>query len=100
MCWYELYESKGAKGTETIYTCATEKYLLDYIAQYNGDYNLGVDVWENQSNPELIQSFNIVTCGDCGYPLIHPVDTIKDELTCSQCGFNEELCWFPDYNKE
>lgn len=44
--------------------------------------------------------FNVTTCGDCGAIKLLGRER-SEELTCEQCGFTEEDCWFPDlYVKE
>jgi len=39
---------------------------------------------------------NIVTCGDCGSTLLHRIE--DENMKCPDCGFESELCDFPDLN--
>jgi len=39
---------------------------------------------------------NIVTCGNCGSTLLHRIEV--EEMKCPDCGFESELCDFPDLN--
>lgn len=38
--------------------------------------------------------FNVTTCGQCGAVKLHK--TGVEELTCEDCGFNSDICDFPD----
>jgi len=41
-------------------------------------------------------NINVVTCGDCGTILFHEMKRDIGELKCPDCGFNDDICHFPD----
>lgn len=93
--WYEIYIwNTETNRSETIYTCANEKEVLDYIKHSNTDTPMYIDYWKNPNNPEKVCVYNIVTCGNCGEILIHKEGI--EEIKCTHCGLLSEPCDFPD----
>lgn len=39
---------------------------------------------------------NIVTCGDCGAVMLHRLPE-EGDLKCPHCGFESDICDFPDF---
>lgn len=40
--------------------------------------------------------FNVTTCGDCGGVKLHEIPVKSGELKCDYCGFESDICDFPD----
>ena len=43
------------------------------------------------------QEYNMVTCGKCGELLMHKAHADIKELVCPYCGFDSDICEFPDF---
>lgn len=80
-------------------------YLNELLNSNHDDYDYDYDddleeekLYREQEN--LVKKIydnlhiNTVTCGDCGEIFFH--ETGKDELTCPHCGYESEICDFPD----
>ena len=40
------------------------------------------------------KGYNVVTCGECGYVLLH--DIKQEEIECPYCHYTSDPCDFPD----
>jgi len=48
-----------------------------------------------QNKMVMEAKINLVTCGNCGSPLLHEID--EEEIECPFCDMKSDPCDFPDY---